>query len=147
LLPLVFLLYPGRARDGERVTLVDWGLAALAALPPLYGIVNADAIGNRLEGVDRLSGVEMALGVLIVLLVIEAVRRSVSGVMALLIGIFLLYMPLGPYLPGILGHRGISFERILESAYLAPDGATFGSLIGISATYIGLFVIFGAALS
>jgi TRAP transporter 4TM/12TM fusion protein len=145
LLPLAFLLYPARKTSPQnRITLMDGILAILAALPSLFVVLQRERIEARIELVEPVLPIELFLGCLIVILVIEAVRRAVAPIMAFLIGIFLLYSFSGPLLPGFLYHKGMAFSRYIESLYLLTGEGVYGVLVGISATYVALFVIFGS---
>ncbi|MBW2147347.1 MAG: TRAP transporter fused permease subunit [Deltaproteobacteria bacterium] len=145
LLPLAFLLYPARKNSPKhRITVMDGILFLLAIFPSLFVILQRQRIEDRIELVDPVLPVEILLGILIVILAMEAIRRAVTPVMALLVGIFLLYNILGPVLPGILHHRGMSFSRHVELLYLLTGQGVYGVLLGISATYVALFVLFGS---
>ncbi|KUO63184.1 MAG: hypothetical protein APF84_09585 [Gracilibacter sp. BRH_c7a] len=147
LLPMAFLLYPATKNSPkDTITLFDGILAILAALPSIYIVVNSSTVESRINFVTSLKNIELALGVLLVLLILEAVRRAVAPAMTVLIVISLLYLPLGSYMPGMLKHGGMSFARTIESAYLLSGEGVYGSLMGISATYIILFIIFGSVV-
>jgi len=81
----------------------------------------------------------------ILLLVLEASRRLLGSVLSLLSVAFLLYSYFGAYIPGRFGHRGYSLAEILEYTGLTTEGI-FGVALGVSSTYIVLFVLFGAFL-
>ncbi|MCG8640897.1 MAG: TRAP transporter fused permease subunit [Desulfobacterales bacterium] len=149
LLPLLFLLFPGFKKNGERRTsgipgITDFILAVLAAIPCLYSYFNAFRINMRLEDVTELLPAEIILGGLMIILVIEALRRAVSEVMTLLVVIGFSYLLLCEYLPGVLHFRDIHYTEIIETMYLYNGNGMFGSITGISATMIAIFLIFGA---
>lgn len=79
------------------------------------------------------------------LCILEATRRKLGGILAGLGVFFILYAHFGRYFPKMISHRGYSFERILSYIYMDTFGA-YGQVIGISATYIFLFILFGAFL-
>jgi len=146
LLPLVFLLYPGRKKDINKVVASDFVWFALSILPSLYVIFNKSLLENRLEFVTPLEPVEIVLGVIMLFCVAEAVRRSVSPIMCGLMICALVYLVCGPILPGIFYHSGLAFERLVESFYLTTGEGFYGGLMGISASYIAVFVIFGSVI-
>jgi TRAP transporter 4TM/12TM fusion protein len=78
-------------------------------------------------------------------LVIEAVRRSTGWIMPIVIGLFLLYAFLGPWLPGQWSHRGYDLDRMVGHMYMTLEGI-FGVAVDVSATLIILFTIYGAFL-
>jgi TRAP transporter 4TM/12TM fusion protein len=145
LVPMAFLLFPARKQSPrDQITFWDGLFAALAVLPSLLVVLQTQRIEARIELVTEVLPVEVFLGTLMVILAIEAVRRAVTPVMAILVGGFLLYSFLGPVLPGFLYHKGMSYARHVESLYLLTGQGVYGVLVGISATYVALFVIFGA---
>ncbi|MFZ5648522.1 MAG: TRAP transporter permease [Bacillota bacterium] len=140
---LIFLMYPGRAKaPKERPTVMDMVMVLGSGLTGLYIIVRYDAFafsGGFANSTDY------AFGVLTMLLVLEAGRRSIGAFLPVLGIIFLLYAYFGNLLPGTFGHPGYSVERIIELMYLSTSGL-YGVAIGVSATYIFLFILFGAFL-
>lgn len=145
LLPIAFLLYPATSKSNkEAPTFVDYLLATLAILPSIYVTIEKEYLQNRIAYVTPVTLTEEILGVLIIILVIEAVRRAVSKVMAGLIVIFLLYLPFGGYLPGVLYHSGMNFTKIIESIYLSTGEGVYGMLMNTSATQVVMFIIFGS---
>lgn len=85
-------------------------------------------------------------GAIIVIVVFEAARRGVGAILAAITLIFFVYPFVSPYLPGLLNSRGYSFERIV--IFLTTDTqGVYGIPIGVAATYIIIFTIFGSLLS
>ena len=102
------------------------------------------SLGNR-AGFE--TGADIAIGVVGLLLVIEAARRSLGLALPILCGLFLVYAYVGAGMPDwLFPHRGYSVERIVAQAFLQAQG-TFGVALGVMFTYVFLFVIFGAFLS
>jgi TRAP transporter 4TM/12TM fusion protein len=144
LLPLTFLLYPASARSPKgRPSVWDWTCAALGCLSNLYIIWQQPRIINRWEGSTEVLPAEVFWGAVISLLILEATRRAVSPWLSGLVAAFLVYLFVGPWLPGILHHKGFSFARAVELMYLYNEQGIYGSLTGISATVIFVFVLFG----
>jgi TRAP transporter 4TM/12TM fusion protein len=88
---------------------------------------------------------DYAVGVCGTLLTLEAARRVVGTPIVVIAGSFLLYAYFGPYFPGFLAHRGYSIERIVSHMYFTTEGI-LGIPLGVSATFIFLFILFGAFL-
>ncbi len=144
LLPLTFLLYPATARSPRgRPSGWDWVWAVLGLLANLYIIWQQPRIINRWEGSTEVLPAEVFWGAVISLLILEATRRAVSPWLSGLVALFLAYLFVGPWLPGILQHKGFSFARAVELMYLYNEQGIYGSLTGISATVIFIFVLFG----
>ncbi len=149
LLPLTFLLFPGFSRKGERRAsqipgVTDILLAIAATVPCIYSYMNAFRINMRLEDVTEVLPAEMILGGLMIVLVIESLRRAVSEVMTLLVVIGFGYLFFCEYLPGMLHFSNLELPEIIETMYLYNGNGMFGSITGISATMIAIFLIFGA---
>lgn len=148
LLPLAFLLYPATKKSPEdRFTIPDSICAILIALPSLLMIVDNARIAQRWENVTPLLPIELILGTIMILLLVEAVRRAVTPILAYLMIFALLYMKLGTWFPTILGHSGVDFKGLVELMYMLADEGVYGMLTGISATYIFIFVLFGAFIN
>ncbi|MCI5836344.1 MAG: TRAP transporter permease [Veillonellaceae bacterium] len=143
-LVLVYLLYPIRPQHRLRFAVhpIDAALALLAAVPPLYLIMNYHELVLR---AGNFTSTDFGVGLLGVLLVIEAARRVVGIPMVTVVGIFLAYAFLGPYIPGILGHRGVTWEQLVSHLFYTTEGV-FGIPLGVSSTFIFLFILFGAYL-
>ena len=88
---------------------------------------------------------DVIVGGLGILLVIEATRRVVGLPMVTVVLFFLAYAFLGPYMPGVLAHRGLSLEQLVSHLYFMTEGI-FGIPLGVSSTFIFLFILFGAYL-
>ncbi len=86
------------------------------------------------------------VGIVVLALVLEAARRGVGGILAVICLIFFTYPFYSAYLPGVLYGRGYSLTRMSEFLTTTSQGV-FGIPLGVSATYIILFAIYGAFLS
>ena len=146
LLPLAFLIFPARTgrSPADRPSALDWLLALLAAAPPFYSYLYAFDINMRMENVDPLSALQLALGVTLTVLLLEALRRAVTPALAVLLALGVGYLFATEWMPGALHYRHMPFPEIVETMYLLNGMGTFGSITGISATMVATFVIFGA---
>lgn len=145
MLPLAFLLFPARENSPQdRPSIPDLILVVLSIVVSSLGILELDRLENRWIFSTDLFPRELIFGTINVVLIVEATRRTVSSVLSYLAITALLYLPLGPYLPGFLYHDGFPFQRMVEMMYLDTDQGIYGMLTGVSATYVILFVIFGA---
>jgi TRAP transporter 4TM/12TM fusion protein len=121
-------------------------MALAAVITALYiGIWDYDRIITRMIYVDPLTPWDWVFGIIILLLVLEATRRIIGVPMALVGVLSLVYAYLGPYLPTRIAHPGFPLTQVLEHLYLTSEGI-FGIPLGASATFIFLFVLFGAFL-
>ncbi|HPZ76648.1 MAG TPA: C4-dicarboxylate ABC transporter permease, partial [Thermosynergistes sp.] len=97
LLPVAFLLYPATKKSPkDRFTALDILLAVLSAIPPIYLIVANEALNMRFEFVDPVTSFELFLGILNILMLLEAIRRAVVPAMAILVGAFVVYLYVAP---------------------------------------------------
>ena len=141
--PLIFLLYPATSK-GSRSSMhpLDVVLALLGTSIGLYMVVFYGDIMLR-GGLPTF--LDLFFGAMAVLLVLEAARRVVGLPISLIAALFIAYALLGPYIPGMLGHRGFAMKRILSHLYLTTEGI-LGLPLGVSATFVYLFILFGAFL-
>lgn len=142
-LALVYLLYPTRKSWSRyKVHPFDVLLSILGAAAPAYIVFEYQHLVLRSGTV---SGVDLAVGLLGILLVIEATRRIVGLPMVCVVLAFLIYAFAGPYMPGVLAHRGLTIEQLVGHLYFTTEGI-FGIPLGVSSTFIFLFILFGAYL-
>ena len=140
MLALLFLIYPKKRKRN----VADIALFLCVLVCGLYILATWLGRANRISSI--LSPAERILGVAVLLLVLEATRRSTGSFLAVTAAVFILYAKLGPYLPGLLFHKGYSFDRIISVLCYSENGV-FGSALSTSATFIVLFVLFGSILN
>lgn len=143
-LTLVFLCYPMKlAKKAHALRYFDYLLALLGMFSSCYFA----AIVDRLAETNlNPTTPDYVIGVIVLLLVVEATRRCVGNVMALLPVIFTLYALFGGYIPGVLGHYGISVNRFITRMVMTSDGI-YGQTTNVASSYIFLFIIFGSLLN
>ncbi len=140
---IIFLLYPFSKKSSRKgFNPIDLVLAVAGLGVNLYLFFNIDPISAR---AGLVSETDVIMGFITLVLVLEAARRCIGNELSLLAIIFLAYAYLGPYLPGPLMHRGYSFQRLMEHMYVSAEGI-YGIALGVSSTYIFLFILFGAFL-
>jgi TRAP transporter 4TM/12TM fusion protein len=89
---------------------------------------------------------DLILGGALMIIVLEASRRATGWAIPICVVIMFSYVFLGPIMPGMWVHPGFPLEHVIESVYYSPLGI-YGSLTGLSATFIAMFIIFGSLLS
>ena len=145
--PPLFILYPafrGRSPQG-RPSVFDLGWFIASAAPHAWVLWHAGAVNDRMEYVDPFTTEMMALGIICLVTLLEAIRRAVEPGLAVMVAICILYMFVGHHLPGVLNTRNFSAAEVIEAAWLVPTaGGVYGPLTGIVATTIAVFIIFGA---
>lgn len=141
----VFLLYQGRSRAPRlQLALIDIPCALICLALMGYVFVNYDVIVMSSWYINE--ALEKTLGVILFVLLLEAIRRTLGWFFVGLIIFFCAYAYFGPYIPGALGHRGLSLDRMIYVFYMGNNGI-LGTLMGISATVVTLFLILGALLN
>ena len=141
LLLLVFLCYPAHGSKRPFQPLA-WllGLAGMATFAYQW-VFEADLIQRS----GDLTTADMAIGLLLIALVFEAARRVMGVALPLICGLFLAYALFGEYLPGELAHRGYGLDQVVNQLSFGTEGL-YGTPTYVSATYIFLFILFGAFL-
>jgi TRAP transporter 4TM/12TM fusion protein len=139
---LSFLLFPLAARFRNRVRWWDVipGLIAVATIA--YALWGGDDFTDRATTPDHL---DVVVGVVFIILVLEATRRTTGLIMPIVALLFIAYAMLGPHLPAPWTHRGYDLSRLVGHLFITLEGI-FGVAVDVSATLIILFTIFGAFL-
>ncbi|GLH21231.1 C4-dicarboxylate ABC transporter [Pseudomonas atacamensis] len=141
LLWVVFLSYPVRGADRPWQPLA-WLLSLAAIATALYQwVFEADLIQRS----GDLTSADLVIGIVLIALVFEAARRVMGIALPVICGLFLAYGLFGEYLPGELAHRGYGFDQIINQLSFGTEGL-YGTPTYVSATYIFLFILFGAFL-
>ncbi len=144
---LTFLYYPAGTRDRSHVTWLDWALILLTAAALAWPIIDFD---NFIYRSANPTTFDTALGVLTIVAVLEATRRTTGWILPVTAGIFLAYAFYGPLLDlvglSLLAHRGYDPFRIVGTSYMTLEGI-FGVPLDVAATYIILFSLYGAVLT
>ncbi|GAA3223729.1 TRAP transporter fused permease subunit [Dactylosporangium siamense] len=159
-LPLVFVVYPSgvrirRKRTGTPAdsvggpTVVDWVLAVATLVACAYPLLPFASGGYNafLDRQGQLDPVDVAMGTVLLVLVLEACRRTTGWVLPVVCGAFLAYDYYGGYLPQhwSLAHLGLDFDQIVDALYNSQSGF-YGTPLDVAASYIVLFTIYGAVL-
>jgi TRAP transporter 4TM/12TM fusion protein len=139
---LTFLIFPVSRRFRHRVMWWDWAIAAGGVATAVYLIMGGDDFFDRsILPTDW----DIAFGVLLVVLVLEAMRRTTGWILPVITICFLLYAFFGEYLPSPWTHKGYEVPRLVGHMYMTLEGI-YGTAINVSSTLIILFTIYGAFL-
>jgi TRAP transporter 4TM/12TM fusion protein len=136
---LVFLLYKSKS---TLMRVVDYLLITVSVVTISYWIYNFEVINYR-TGIETTLDTVMAVGG--VLVSIELARRVVGNIFVVIGVVMLAYGVYGDYMPDLISHAGASFPELCVSIFYKSDGI-FGIMANVLATYILLFVLFGAFL-
>jgi TRAP transporter 4TM/12TM fusion protein len=139
---LSFLVFPIARRFRHRIMWWDWALALGGVATSVYLIAGGDDFFDRsILPTDW----DIAFGVLLIVLVLEAMRRTTGWILPVITLCFLGYAFFGPYLPAPWTHKGYEIPRLIGHMYMTLEGI-YGTAINVSSTLIILFTIYGAFL-
>ena len=139
---LCFLVFPVAPRFRHRVMWWDWIAAAMAVAVAAYLIAGGDEITDRNTSPDNW---DIAFGIALIVLVMEAMRRTGGWIRPAITSAFIAYALLGPYLPAPWTHKGYEVGRLVGVMYMTLEGI-YGVAVDVSSSLIILFTIFGAFL-
>lgn len=140
---LAYLVYPAfRRSPRDRVPLGDLGLGLLACATAAYLFIAYEQLAQRPGSLTSLDLVTACLGIPLLL---EAARRALGPALAVIALVFLIYSVAGPWMPGLLAHRGVSLNALANHQWITTEGV-FGIALGVSTSFVFLFVLFGALL-
>ena len=143
---LASLAYPYGKSEGEennRITLWDIFIIAIIIVANVNIFLKAMKI-YMIPGSG--TTVDLIIGTLLIIVILDAARRSVGWAIPIFVGVLFLYVFLGPKLSGIWRLPGLSWKFVLNSVYFSALGI-YGSITGMSATFIAMFIIFGSLIS
>jgi TRAP transporter 4TM/12TM fusion protein len=139
---LTFLVFPAFHRLKNRIHFFDYILALLGIAVILYMLIDFESFIYR-SVIPNFW--DKFFGILLILLILEAARRSTGWIMPAVVIIFIAYAFIGPWLPKPWTHRGYDIDRIVGHMYMTLEGI-FGVPIDVSSTFIILFTVYGAFL-
>ncbi len=139
---LTFLVFPVARRFRHRIMPWDWLLAAAGVATAAYLISGGDEFFDRSIIPETW---DIVFGVGLMLLILEAMRRTTGWVMPIVTVCFLLYALFGNYLPAPWTHKGYEIPRLIGHMYMTLEGI-YGTAVAVSSTLIILFTIYGAFL-
>ncbi|MEO4052254.1 TRAP transporter permease [Solibacillus sp. CAU 1738] len=146
LLVFSFIYYPATKKSiGKRKlpTFADLVCILGSIIVISYFLITYDSFVRERSGQNTF--MDLIIGGVAIALLLEASRRVVGSGLTIIAGFFLAYNFFGAYIPGILGHYGFSIERVINIMFWGGQGI-FGTALGVSSTYIFIFVLFGAFL-
>jgi TRAP transporter 4TM/12TM fusion protein len=144
-LALIFLLFPARRKNIGRTHKVAWYDLILAAGSVVVGSYWPIMIDDLVNRVGRLTELDLGVGLLAILLVLEATRRAVGLPITIIALLFIGYALFGPFMPGPLAHRGLEIDRLVQTMFYTTEGI-LGTPLAVSSTFIFLFLLFGSFL-
>jgi TRAP transporter 4TM/12TM fusion protein len=138
---LVFMLYPFSKKGLKKgVTIIDILWIGLSLASYIYPMA---AFEGQIQRQGMPNTMDLVFGGITLIVVLEASRRVIGPSISIVAALFLLYAAYGQYVPGMLGHRPFTFSRIIGFQYMTTEGI-FGIPLGVSSTFVFLFILFGA---
>jgi len=143
MLALTFIMYPAtRKSSPKKPSILDWVLSVGGLAIGIYIFLTYDSLVERSLIPNT---TDFVFAVLAIILTLEAARRAVGAILPVLSIFFIFYARFGQMFPGILAHKGFSWQRILTRMYMTDEGL-FGVTIMVSASYVFMFILFGSFL-
>ena len=140
---LTFTAFPALKRSPrDRVPILDWVFAVVGAFCAAYIYLFYVALSGR-PGAP--TDYDLVVGVVGMVLLLEATRRALGPPLMVVAAVFLLYTFAGPYMPDVIAHKGASLAKAMSHQWLSTEGV-FGIALGVSTSFVFLFVLFGALL-
>ncbi|MGS3175464.1 TRAP transporter permease [Aeromonas sanarellii] len=140
---LAYLVFPAlRTSPRDRVPLADIALGLVGAAVASYLFVMYDQLAQR---PGNLTSMDFAVACIGIPLLLEAARRALGPALAVIAIVFLAYSLAGPWMPSLLAHRGVSLHALANHQWITTEGV-FGIALGVSTSFVFLFVLFGALL-
>ena len=143
MLALGFVMYPiSKKASRKKVAFYDWILCALSIAIPVYIWMN---YGDLIQRFGRPSQMDTIITTILVILTIEAARRLTGWALPTLAIVFIAYALFGRQLPGMFAHRGYTWPQIADT--LLNTEGILGTSVSVAASYIFLFIVFGAVMT
>ncbi|MCB1890457.1 MAG: TRAP transporter fused permease subunit [Rhodocyclaceae bacterium] len=140
---LAYTAYPALASSPrDRIPVTDWIMALLAAGSAAYIFIFYEDLSGR-SGAP--TDMDLAVGICGMVLLLEATRRALGPPLMIVATVFLIYTFFGPYMPEVIAHKGQSLSKVMSHQWLTTEGV-FGVALGVSSSFVFLFVLFGAML-
>ena len=140
---LAFTAYPAlKNSPRDHIPLLDWILALAGSFSAAYIYIFYTGLAERSGAPTQPDIVVAVIGMLLLL---EATRRALGPPLMVVAAVFLLYTFAGPHMPDVIAHKGASLNKAMSHLWLTTEGV-FGVALGVSTSFVFLFVLFGAML-
>lgn len=140
---LAFTAYPASKRSPRmQIPVQDWIFALLGAFSAAYIYLFYEQLSGRAGAPTT---IDITIGICGMVLLLEATRRALGPPLMIVAIIFLTYTFGGPYMPDVIAHKGQSLSKVMSHQWLTTEGV-FGVALGVSTSFVFLFVLFGAML-
>ncbi|WP_070000381.1 TRAP transporter permease [Cellulosilyticum sp. I15G10I2] len=145
LVPTVYIMKPLKIKD--QTYFWTRAIDLILAISLIIGGIYIMAIWNdRVLKTGPAPAMDVVMGTIMIVLVLIAAQRTTGKILSIISAVFVLYTVAGPYMPGFLAHRGETWKRVVTFMYVSTEGI-FGTPVGIAATFIMVFIVFGSFLA
>ena len=148
MLALTFLWYPVTKKskfDRDKVPFFDWIMVGMSIFSFIYTAANTMNFNMRIPFVSKVETIQIVIALALLLMILEAGRRTLGLSITVICGAFVAYAFLGPRMPAMFRYKGITIQKFTEQIYLTTEGM-FGSLTGMAASLLFGFLAFGTFL-
>ncbi len=139
-IPILIAIFLGSPKD--RVPPWEWALTIVGGACAIYLFAFYESISQR-PGLP--TSIDLIVGAVGIILLLEATRRSLGPALMIVASFFIAYTFLGPLMPDIIAHKGNSMNEVINHHWITTEGV-FGIALGVSTSFVFLFVLFGALL-
>ncbi|WP_306671004.1 TRAP transporter fused permease subunit [Endozoicomonas sp. SESOKO1] len=140
---LAFIAFPGRKKSfANQIPVTDWLFALTGSFCAAYLYIFHRELATRAGAPVTLDLVTAGAGILLLL---EATRRALGPPLMVVAAVFITYAFVGPYMPDVIAHKGASLNKALSHFWITTEGV-FGVALGVSTSFVFLFVLFGSLL-
>lgn len=148
MLSITFLTFTvtSETKIDSGIPIIDIIFSIASILIGIYMALNMERYLTRISGMDMLTSLDFVIGTILLILTVEGTRRTLGPGLTIVTIVFILYNLFGHYIPGYFSHRQLGFNFFIDSMVFTNDGI-MGVPIKVAATYVFLFVFFGALLA
>ncbi len=146
LLLMLFMTTNAKGKKSQRPDLFDCLCGAAVLFSTIYAVANSHWYITRFTYVTPLKALELISGLLLILAILEGVRRTAGNVIPIIAIIAIIYALVGGHFSGLFGHRGFTLPQVVEQLTMTTEGV-FSSPVSTNTTIVCMFVIFGSLLS
>lgn len=143
---IVFLTKPLTKEDLNYGFVLDLLCSAFMVGVAFFSLYHGERYISRMTYIDQVFPWDMIAGIIFIVLLVEACRRVLGLSMTIVVLVFMVYVFIGPSLPGVFKHRGIDLTSFVELQFMTTNGI-FGTASGVSVSTVFYFMLFGAFLS
>lgn len=147
LMIILFYVYSAKnkLKEGKNSYIIYLILVIISVAMCVYYLNGTTIKGMRSIGINGITNMDVWVGVILMILILDIARRTIGVALTIIAGIFLIYALFGPYMPEVIAHRGYKIPYITSYTAWTMEGI-FGTPIGASVSFVALYIVFGELL-